>query len=107
MPDLREPESIERQFVRHVYAEDCQLPHLPASQEPQRRPMKGYEQPPINRVLAALHGAGCAYRPGRDVDQWIAHCPTHDDTRPSLEIRRNADGMVWIKDWSGACSKEA
>jgi hypothetical protein len=120
MSAYREPESIERQFVRHVYAKDCQLPsgpldgdpkerYVPASQEyrmlEQRRKSSGYEQPPINRFLAALRAAGCEYRPGRDVDSWGAQCPTHDDTRPSLQVRRDHDGTVWLKCWAG-CSKE-
>jgi hypothetical protein len=100
-----EPESITRQALRDIYGDTCQLEHLPASQEPKRKPTKGYEQPPINRVLSALHGAGCTYRAGRGVDSWQAACPTHDDTRPSLQVRRNYNGSVWLKCWAG-CSKE-
>jgi hypothetical protein len=100
-----EPESTERQFVRWAYGDDCTLPYLPASQEPKRR-TKDYEQPPINRVLAALLSVGCDYRPAKSVDEWEAHCPTHQDTHPSLVVRRNGDGSVWLKDWSGQCSKE-
>jgi len=101
-----EPESHERQFVRYAYAEDCQLPYRPASHEPKTPPMRDYRQPPIDRVLAALNDAGCAYRPAAaDLDSWQAECPTHDDTKPSLNVRRNHDGTVWIKCWAG-CSKE-
>ncbi len=100
-----EPESIERQFVRHVYGDDCQLPYVPASREPKPRRSKGYGTPPINRVLGALLGAGCSYRPARSVDEWEARCPTHEDSKPSLVIRRNADGSVWLKCWAG-CAKE-
>jgi hypothetical protein len=99
-------ETDERQFVRYAFAEDCQLPYRPAGLEPKRRPMRDHETPPINRVLNALLTAGCTYRAGRDVDSWQAFCPTHDDTHPSLQVRRNHDGSVWLKCWAG-CSKEA
>jgi hypothetical protein len=52
-----------------------------------------------------LNAAGCDWRCSRDVDQWVAQCPTHDDSRPSLVVRRNHDGSVWLKCWGG-CSKE-
>jgi hypothetical protein len=68
--------------------------------------MQGYHQPPINRVLSALLAAGCTYRPApNDLDSWQANCPTHDDGKPSLNVRRNHNGSVWIKCWGG-CSKE-
>jgi hypothetical protein len=100
------PESIERQFVRWVYSgpEYEHMPHRPANLEPRRRPSGPL--PPINRVLFALTGAGCDWRPSTaDVDSWQAQCPTHEDTRPSLLVRRNGDGSVWLKCWAG-CSKE-
>jgi hypothetical protein len=101
-----EPESDSRQFVRYAYAEDCQLPYRPASLEPKTPPDRAYRQPPIDRVLAALNAAGCLYRPSAtDVDSWQAECPTHEDSRPSLHVRRNHDGTIWIKCWAG-CPKE-
>jgi hypothetical protein len=102
-----EPESDERQFVRYAYSSDCKLPYKPASHEPKPKPVKGHSQPPINRVLDALLAAGCTYRPSTtDLDSWQAFCPSHDDVRdPSLHIRRNHDGMIWIKCWAG-CAKE-
>jgi hypothetical protein len=39
--------------------------------------------------------------PGR----WIARCPAHDDTHPSLNIRETDDGRVLIHDFGG-CSVE-
>jgi hypothetical protein len=102
----REPESLERQFVRWAYQSDeTTLPYRPASQEPKRRPNRE-PLPPINRVLFALTDAGCDWKPAaRDVDSWQAQCPTHTDTRPSLQVRRNPDGSLWLKCWAG-CSKE-
>lgn len=101
-----EPETTERQFVRHVYADDCKLPYRPASHEPKPTIAKGYEQPPINRFLAALNSAGCDYRASTTgTDSWQALCPTHSDTQPSLNVTRNGDGMVWFKCWAG-CPKE-
>lgn len=101
-----EPESIERQFTRWAYGTDSQLPYLPASRDPRPRPQRPDQDPPINRVLNALHNAGCTYRPSpQDVDSWGALCPTHDDTRPSLHVKRNHDGTIWFRCWAG-CSKE-
>jgi hypothetical protein len=102
----REPdESDSRQFVRYAYAEDCELPYRPASLEPKRPPAPD-TRAPIDKVLAALHSAGCAYRPSAsDVDSWQAQCPTHTDTQPSLHVRRNHDGTIWLKCWAG-CPKE-
>lgn len=78
-----------------------------ADYEQQHRPMRGYTSPPIDRVLAALAEAGCAYRPSpRDPDVWQATCPTHDDHDPSLQVTRNRDGSIWLKCWSGSCPKE-
>ena len=100
-PVSREPESLAREFVRHVYdSDETELPYRPASKEPKHRPFTPNN--PVERVLTALSD----YRPARNPDEWEAICPAHDDTQPSLVIRRNADGMVWIKCWAG-CSKES
>jgi hypothetical protein len=102
-----EPERLERQFVRSVFNQpgDAQMPYRPASLEPKLKPRDPATVAPIDRVLRALNAAGCDWRCSRDVDQWVAQCPTHDDTRPSLVIRRNHDGSVWLKCWA-ECSKE-
>lgn len=101
-----EPEGTGQAFVRHVYREDCELSYVPASKDSQSRPTKGYKQPPINLVLGRLAGAGCDYRPAQSVDEWQAQCPVHEDSRPSVVVRRNGDGSVWLKCWAG-CSKES
>lgn len=99
-----EPESSTRAAVRYGFRDHPErMRYLPASREP-KRPLAPL--PPINRVLAALLAAGCDYRPARSVDEWQAHCPTHEDSHPSLVIRRNGDGSVWVKCWGG-CAKEA
>lgn len=59
-------------------------------------------KPPIERVLGALPGD---WRVTRDPDEWVAQCPVHADSHPSLVIRRNAEGQVWLKCWAG-CEKE-
>jgi hypothetical protein len=99
-------ESLERQFVRWIYRDNTyeHMTFKPQNLEPRRRPTGPLA--PINRVLFALTGAGCDWRPSiSDVDSWQAHSPTHEDTRPSLLVRRNGDGSVWLKCWAG-CSKE-
>jgi hypothetical protein len=104
--DQQETESLERQFVRWIYRDNTyeHMTFKPQNLEPRRRPTGPL--PPINRVLFALTGAGCDWRPSTtDVDSWQAQCPTHEDTRPSLLVRRNGDGSVWLKCWAG-CSKE-
>lgn len=99
-----EPETDERQFVRYAYAEDCKLPYRPRSIE--AKPKRADNRPPINRVLDALLSAGCSYRASTsDVDSWQSLCPTHEDRSPSLHVKRNHDGTVWIKCWAG-CAKE-
>lgn len=106
MADHREPESLTRMALRDAYGDQADLPYLPASREPKHRPQHGYSQPPINRVLSALLAAGCTYRASStDVDSWQANCPTHDDGKPSLHVKRNHDGSIWLKCWSG-CAKE-
>lgn len=37
-------------------------------------------------------------------DSWIACCPAHDDSMPSLSIRETDDGIVLLHCFSGACS---
>jgi hypothetical protein len=99
-----EAESTERQFVRHVYGDDCTLPYVPASKEPTRRARQHIA--PIDHVLGLIRSAGCEYRPARSPDEWEAQCPAHDDSNPSLVVRRNPEGSVWLKCWAG-CSKES
>lgn len=101
----REPESIARQFVRHVYAEDCELPYRPASQEPRRRPAA--PGAPIDKILGALHALGCqvvAYQAHND--QWSAQCPAHEDRNPSLSIHRKPDGTILLNCWASCTNAE-
>ena len=101
-----EPESDTRAAVRFGFrGYPDQMRYLPASKEPKVKARDQSTVPPVDRVLGGLTAAGCGWRGGRDVDSWAAECPTHDDTRPSLLIRRNHDGSVWLKCWAG-CSKE-
>lgn len=60
--------------------------------------------PPIERVLNALRDAGC--RPRRVRHGWVAHCPAHDDRKPSLSIAEGRDGRCLIRCHAG-CSPEA
>lgn len=101
-----EPEDPTRDAVRRAFAGyPDRMRYRPASREPRRKPSTE-PLPPINRVLFALTDAGCDWRPAlRDADSWQANCPTHQDTRPSLQVTRNADGSIWLKCWAG-CSKE-
>ena len=34
-------------------------------------------------------------------DRWMACCPSHSDTRPSLSIRELPDGRVLVHCWTG------
>lgn len=38
--------------------------------------------------------------------RWVARCPAHDDSRPSLSIRELPDGRVLLHDFAG-CSVRA
>lgn len=35
--------------------------------------------------------------------RWVARCPAHEDTRPSLSVRELDDGRTLIHCWSGGC----
>lgn len=51
---------------------------------------------PAERLLTRLEGVK-ETGPGR----WIARCPSHQDTHPSLSIRELGDGRVLIHDFGG------
>jgi hypothetical protein len=88
--------------ARRGQIEPAERVERPAGQGERRMDRHVDTRPPIDRVLWALPG-DC--RPTRNPDEWEAQCPAHDDQDPSLVIRRNPDGMVWIKCWAG-CPKE-
>jgi len=39
-------------------------------------------------------------------DHWLATCPAHNDTNPSLAITELPDGRVLLNCWSGCTAKE-
>lgn len=50
-----------------------------------------------DRLAQALNGR-------RYGDGWLAHCPAHDDKRPSLSLRTGSDGKLLWKCFAG-CSQ--
>lgn len=61
---------------------------------------------PMDRVTHALQGAGLKIELHQNrPDSLQAQCPAHDDKDPSLTVRRDPDGKLWIKCWAG-CDKE-
>ncbi len=54
---------------------------------------------PLELVLSRLHGIKPS---GQGV---TARCPAHDDRKNSLNVREDANGIVWIKCFAG-CAKE-
>jgi hypothetical protein len=38
--------------------------------------------------------------------RWLARCPAHADSRPSLSVREMPDGVVLVKCWSGCSASE-
>lgn len=59
---------------------------------------------PVQTVLAALEARGC--RPRRSGAGWKAHCPAHDDRKPSLSVGVGQEGQVLFNCFVG-CSAEA
>lgn len=55
---------------------------------------------PIGKLLAALP------RARKTAHGWSAHCPAHDDHRPSLSIRETSDGTVLVRCFTG-CAADA
>ncbi len=53
---------------------------------------------PIDNVLAQLHKVR-----QRQLGQWSACCPAHDDKGPSLSVRETAEGAVLLHCFAG-CS---
>ncbi|HXG41703.1 MAG TPA: AAA family ATPase [Dehalococcoidia bacterium] len=49
---------------------------------------------PLSRVLALLEELGC--RPVGRNGSWQAHCPAHDDHRPSLSVKEAEDGRLLV-----------
>lgn len=63
--------------------------------------------PPVNRVLDHLTAAGCDWRASTtDGDQWQAQCPGHEDSLPSLSIRRLPDGKVLLNCFAGCRTED-
>lgn len=56
---------------------------------------------PIENVLSRLKGVK------RTSNGWDAHCPAHDDSKPSLGIAVTEDGTVLLKCRSQGCSADA
>ena len=59
---------------------------------------------PLDRVIQSLHERG--KNPQEKGDHYEALCPAHDDTNPSLTIRRADSGTVLIKCQSLKCSAD-
>lgn len=60
---------------------------------------------PLETVLDALQAAGCD--PQQKGGQWLALCPAHDDTSPSLAISEGDDGRALLNCRSRQCSFKA
>lgn len=58
------------------------FPYKPARQ--------GHRSDPVDQLLSRLDGVR------RNGDNWSAHCPAHNDRRPSLAIARGADGRALV-----------
>jgi hypothetical protein len=54
---------------------------------------------PVENLVSRLH----AKRSGKG---WMAHCPAHEDDKPSLSISEGADGRALVKCHAG-CPLEA
>ncbi|MGE5593428.1 MAG: hypothetical protein ACM3X3_07075 [Betaproteobacteria bacterium] len=54
---------------------------------------------PVEAVLARLQGVR---RTGEG--RWLARCPAHNDTHPSLSVREASDGKVLLRCWAGCDS---
>lgn len=55
---------------------------------------------PVDKVLHRLNGVKS------DGDGWMALCPTHDDTRPSLSVDTGDDGRVLLNCFAGCETDE-
>lgn len=58
----------------------------------------------INEILAALRSAGCD--PKRTGSGYMARCPAHEDSHPSLSVTPNSDGTAVFHCFAG-CRYEA
>ena len=59
---------------------------------------------PVQRVLGTLEAHGC--NPRRNGSGWRAHCPSHEDRRPSLSISEGRQGRVLLRCWSGCETRD-
>lgn len=86
-------------------------PKPPEAKPEPRREWRPLGPDPITRVLACAHqgivgGAGPGQvKCGSDADTWQCLCPAHEDSQPSLSIRRLPDGKVLLHCFAG-CSTE-
>lgn len=48
----------------------------------------------VDRMVHALNGK-------RKGDQWLCHCPAHDDENPSLGVKLSNDGQILVKCYRG------
>jgi hypothetical protein len=76
----------------------------PQSASKRRSAMKKGEGPetPIERVLSKLDGV----QPESGGKSWMARCPAHDDSTPSLHVTMKDDGGVLLY-CHGGCETEA
>jgi hypothetical protein len=78
---------------------------LPTQSASKRRPVikqGGETETPIERVLSRLAGA----QPEQGGKSWMAHCPAHDDSTPSLHVTVEDDGRVLMY-CHGGCETKA
>lgn len=74
--------------------------HNPAPRGSDRVDMLVARKAPISKVLSRLDGVRQTA-----ADRWVARCPAHDDSSPSLAIRELPNGELLIHDFAG-CSTE-
>ena len=55
----------------------------------------------INELLSRLQGVRTT-----GVNRWIAHCPSHQDRRPSLSLRELEDGRVLVHCFAGCAVQD-
>lgn len=72
--------------------DDDDLPPAPAARHP------------LERILDTLEARDA--RPKRNGRGWLARCPAHDDSRPSLSVTEGDDGRVLLHCHAG-CDSEA
>ncbi|MCB2200845.1 hypothetical protein KQI63_15680 [bacterium] len=60
---------------------------------------------PLERVLDALRAHGSRVD-SRGIDDYMAQCPAHDDTNPSLRVKRGENGKASVECYA-SCTVEA